>query len=57
MTWEDCHAGVDVEHLAVADGGHNWPGSPYQKESGEGPYNHTLKTTDVVWDFLSRHHK
>lgn len=57
MTWEGCRPGVDVEHLAVADGGHNWPGSPYQKESGEGPYNHTLQTTDVVWAFLSRHHK
>ena len=57
MTWGGCRPGVDVEHLAVADGGHNWPGSPYQKESGEGPYNHTLQTTDVVWDFLSRHHK
>lgn len=49
MRWGGCRPGVDVEHLAVADGGHNWPGSPYQKESGDGPYNHTLQTTDVVW--------
>jgi poly(3-hydroxybutyrate) depolymerase len=45
--WPYCHAGVVVEHLAVAGGQHQWPGS-----DPPDPGPRILSPTDEIWRFF-----
>lgn len=51
--WLGCADGSEVEHVAVAGGGHVWPGSDIY--SGGGHVTHTIEASKVIWDFFSRH--
>lgn len=51
--WTGCAPGAAVEHVAVTGGGHVWPGADVY--SGGGLVTHTIETSDVVWEFFSRH--
>jgi polyhydroxybutyrate depolymerase len=46
--WPYCHAGVVVEHLAIAGGRHQWPGS---KPPDPGP-RISMSATDEIWRFF-----
>jgi len=51
--WRGCADGAEVEHVAVAGGGHVWPGTDIY--SGGGHVTHTIESARVIWDFFSRH--
>ncbi len=48
-----CAGGADVEHVAVAGGGHVWPGATVY--SGGGYTTHDIETSTVIWRFFRRH--
>lgn len=51
--WTGCDQGAEVQHVAVAGGGHVWPGGDIY--SGGGHVTHTIESATVIWDFFSRH--
>ena len=53
LRWTHCDAGSQVSHLAVAGGGHVWPGA--QVYSGGGHVTRTIKTHQQVWKFFRKH--
>ncbi|WP_046507806.1 alpha/beta hydrolase family esterase [Streptomyces odonnellii] len=50
--WKDCDRGAEVQHVAVTDGGHTWPGA--DSYSGGGYTTQTIEAHEVMWRFLSR---
>ncbi|MEV8638905.1 poly(3-hydroxybutyrate) depolymerase [Streptosporangium sp. NPDC051023] len=50
--WGNCTADTEVEHVAVAGGGHTWPGADVS--SGGGTTTQTIEAHEVLWEFLSR---
>jgi polyhydroxybutyrate depolymerase len=46
--WAHCHAGVVVEHLRIAGGHHQWPGS-HPRDRGR---RIGLSATDEIWRFF-----
>ncbi|WP_433555007.1 alpha/beta hydrolase family esterase [Pseudonocardia xinjiangensis] len=51
-TWTGCKSGAEVRQVAIAGGGHTWPGA--ESYSGGGVTTHTIKAQDVLWQFVSR---
>ncbi|SDK52966.1 polyhydroxybutyrate depolymerase [Nocardioides sp. YR527] len=51
--WTGCDQDAEVQHVAVAGGGHVWPGGDIY--SGGGHVTHTIESATVIWDFFSRH--
>lgn len=51
--WSGCSSGADVEHVAIDDGGHTWPGAAAY--SGGGATTRTIRASELIWAFLSRH--
>jgi polyhydroxybutyrate depolymerase len=52
--WTGCTRGAEVQHVAVAGGGHTWPGA--DSYSGGGHTTQTIEAHEVLWEFL-RHHQ
>ncbi|MEU6696971.1 poly(3-hydroxybutyrate) depolymerase [Pseudonocardia sp. NPDC046786] len=52
-TWSGCDDRARVEHVAIDDAGHTWPGATLY--SGGGSTTYTVRATDLIWDFFSRH--
>lgn len=50
--YRDCDGGNEVQHLAVDDGGHTWPGA--DTYSGGGYATQTIEAHEVMWRFLRR---
>ncbi|MGW2053359.1 alpha/beta hydrolase family esterase [Streptomyces sp. NPDC001840] len=50
--WRGCDRGAEVQHVAVTDGGHTWPGA--DSYSGGGYTTQTIEAHEVMWRFLSR---
>lgn len=46
----NCAGGVEVEHVAVAGGGHTWPGA--DSYSGGGVTTQTIEAHEVLWRFV-----
>ncbi len=46
--WTQCAAGVSVEHYAISDNGHTWPGTPHTTQVINGGV--------VIWQFFSQYH-
>ena len=57
FAWSSCPSGAEAVHYKVTDAGHNWPGSAAPEVGGKGPYVDSFPTTDLIWQFFSRHHK
>lgn len=51
-----CPNGQAVEHYAVADNGHAWPGGRPGSAMGDPPSS-SLDATDVIWRFFAAHRK
>ncbi|MEJ3651827.1 poly(3-hydroxybutyrate) depolymerase [Actinomycetes bacterium KLBMP 9759] len=51
--WVGCSRGVEVQHVAIDDGGHTWPGADIY--SGGGITTQTIEAHEVIWHFLRRH--
>ncbi|GLW09343.1 esterase [Microtetraspora sp. NBRC 13810] len=51
--WTRCAGGADVQHVAVKDGGHTWPGADIY--SGGGYTTQTIEAHDLIWRFLRQH--
>lgn len=51
--WKHCAPGTAVEHVAVTDGGHVWPGT--HTYSGGGHVTHSIAAQNVMWRFFSKH--
>lgn len=51
--YRGCTDGADVEHVAVTDGGHVWPGATVY--SGGGYVTRDIVTSKVIWRFFQRH--
>ena len=45
--------GVEVEHYKVLNGGHTWPGSPY--DSGNGYTNQDFNAAEKIWEFFNQY--
>jgi len=52
--WIGCAGGAVVEHVAVTDGGHTWPGA--DSYSGGGYVTQTIEAHEVFWAFV-RHYR
>ncbi|MFI7383993.1 alpha/beta hydrolase family esterase [Streptomyces sp. NPDC049813] len=52
--WTGCTGGAEVTHVAVAGGGHTWPGA--DGYSGGGHTTQTIQAHAVMWDFFRHHH-
>ncbi|MGW7269578.1 alpha/beta hydrolase family esterase [Streptomyces sp. NPDC054864] len=52
--WVHCAGGAEVRHVAVAGGGHTWPGA--DSYSGGGHTTQSIEAHEVMWKFLRRHH-
>ncbi|MEV1293418.1 PHB depolymerase family esterase [Pseudonocardia sp. NPDC049635] len=52
-TWSRCAGRAQVEHVAADGAGHTWPGAT--AHSGGGTTTHTVRATDLIWDFFVRH--
>jgi polyhydroxybutyrate depolymerase len=50
--WPQCANGTMVEHYAISDGGHVWPGSATPMPS-LGYTTHTIDANVVIWNFFS----
>ncbi|MFB7273315.1 alpha/beta hydrolase family esterase [Streptomyces sp. NPDC056244] len=50
--WRGCDRDAEVQHVAVTDGGHTWPGA--DSYSGGGYTTQTIEAHEVMWRFLSR---
>lgn len=48
--WVLCSGGAAVSHVAVAGGGHTWPGA--DSYSGGGVTTQSIEAHDVAWQFL-----
>jgi polyhydroxybutyrate depolymerase len=55
QTWSPCRTGTSVELYAVANSGHEWPGSS-PPLPGHDPPSHNLDATQVIWNFFTAHH-
>lgn len=56
LTYNDC--GNSVKFLIIDNGGHNWPGSAYQRNQGVSillPINNDIDTNALIWEFFSQH--
>ena len=53
--WAPCATGTSVELYAVADGGHEWPGSS-PPLVGHDPPSPALDATQAIWQFFEGHH-
>ncbi|MCU1426622.1 MAG: LpqP protein, partial [Actinomycetia bacterium] len=53
--WAACAAGTMIEFYAVANSGHEWPGSSPPLPGHDLP-SHDLDATQVIWDFFKQHH-
>lgn len=51
-----CPGGQAVEHYAVADNGHAWPGGKPGSATGDPPSS-SMNATDVIWRFFAAHPK
>lgn len=52
-TWQGCEAAV--EHIAIENGGHTWPGGQqYSDEEKIGPVTTDWSASQVMWDFFAR---
>ncbi|RKN10852.1 alpha/beta hydrolase family esterase [Streptomyces radicis] len=51
--WVGCERGARVEHVAVADGGHTWPGA--DSYSGGGVTTQTIEAHEELWRFVRGH--
>lgn len=51
--WLGCARGTEVVHVAVADGGHTWPGA--DSYSGGGYTTQTIEAHEVLWQFVRRY--
>ncbi|WP_232664546.1 alpha/beta hydrolase family esterase [Pseudonocardia sp. TRM90224] len=51
--WVGCSRGAEVQHVAVDNGGHTWPGADIY--SGGGVTTQTIEAHEVIWDFLRSH--
>ncbi|MFE3111491.1 alpha/beta hydrolase family esterase [Kitasatospora indigofera] len=55
-TYPRCHGGAETALYTVADGGHTWPGSPYESE-GNGTTTREIDANTLMWQFFRRHHR
>ncbi|MGJ9411519.1 alpha/beta hydrolase family esterase [Aeromicrobium sp. CF4.19] len=53
VRWTGCDDGSELRHLAVADGGHVWPGAVTY--SGGGHVTSTIRTHQQLWSFFRQH--
>jgi polyhydroxybutyrate depolymerase len=51
---EPCAAGTTVELMAVADGGHAWPGGRRPRPQADAP-SAALDATETIWAFFAAH--
>ncbi|MFB9909684.1 alpha/beta hydrolase family esterase [Allokutzneria oryzae] len=51
--WIGCARGAEVEHVAVAGGGHTWPGA--DSYSGGGRTTQTIEAHELIWRFFRAH--
>ncbi len=49
--WSNGDLGVEVEHYKIINGGHTWPGSPYDI----GVTNHDMNASVEIWKFFSKY--
>lgn len=49
--WPSCAKSTVIEHYAISDGGHVWPGSPIDHPE-RGYTTHTIDATTVIWNFF-----
>ena len=54
--WTRCGTGTSVELYAVANSGHEWPGSS-PPLPGHDPPSHNLDATGVIWNFFGTQHR
>ncbi|GGV44505.1 polyhydroxybutyrate depolymerase [Kitasatospora herbaricolor] len=54
--YRGCRHGADTALCTVADGGHTWPGSPYES-AGNGTTNREIDANDLMWQFFRLHHR
>lgn len=52
-SWRQCDLGNDLVHLAIADGGHTWPGQ--LAYSGGGYATSAFNASDVMFKFFTSH--
>jgi polyhydroxybutyrate depolymerase len=56
VSYGSCAGGSEVQGYVVNNGGHTWPGGmQYLPASIIGKTTHNLDSSEVIWDFLSRH--
>jgi polyhydroxybutyrate depolymerase len=54
--YRGCRQGAETALYTVADGGHTWPGSPYES-AGNGTTNREIDANTLMWQFFRRHHR
>ena len=55
QTWSPCSTGTTVELYAVANSGHEWPGSSPPLPDHDPP-SHNLDATRAIWNFFKQQH-
>lgn len=56
--WNNCQAGVVVEHYRIEGGGHTWPGMqpPPPPDAQLGATTQTVSATALSWEFFQDYH-
>ncbi|GJF34729.1 poly(3-hydroxyalkanoate) depolymerase [Kitasatospora sp. NE20-6] len=54
--YRGCNRNAETALHTVTDGGHTWPGSPYESE-GNGTTTHEIDANTLIWQFFRRHHR
>jgi polyhydroxybutyrate depolymerase len=49
--WTGC---AEVRHVAIAGGGHTWPGA--DSDNGVGATTQTIEAHEMIWNFVRGHH-
>ncbi|QUQ65687.1 Ricin-type beta-trefoil lectin domain-like protein [Kutzneria sp. CA-103260] len=52
--YTNCRGGADVQLYSVSDGGHTWPGSPYES-AGNGTTTREVSANTLMWQFFQQH--
>lgn len=53
--WGNCNADAAVQHVAIAGGGHTWPGADVPSGGAGEPTTQTIEAHELIWEFLSGH--
>jgi mannan endo-1,4-beta-mannosidase len=55
-TYPGCRDSGEVSLYSVSDGGHTWPGSPYES-TGNGKTTREISANTLMWQFFQRYHR